>query len=123
MIRTHDSVVLTCDLPKIGLIAGDVGVVVQIYGDGAAYEVEFIRYDGRMMAVETLEAASVRSVGADDIPHVRELPAGSALTATATTGIRKGIYRFKSHDEMNRHTEEAQARALALNAREREGKA
>lgn len=42
--------------------------------------------------------------------------AGSALAAIATTGIRKGIYRFKSHAEMNRHTEEAQARAVALNA-------
>jgi len=41
---------------------------------------------------------------------------GAALAAIATTGIPKGIYRFKSHAEMNRHTEEAQARAVALNA-------
>lgn len=40
---------------------------------------------------------------------------GSALAAVATTGIRKGIYRFKSHAEMNRHSEEAQARAVAMN--------
>jgi hypothetical protein len=46
--------------------------------------------------------------------------AGSALAAIATTGVRKGIYRFKSHAEMNRHTEEAQARAVALNAAHRE---
>lgn len=44
---------------------------------------------------------------------------GSALAAIATTGIRKGIYRFKSHAEMNRHTEEAQVRAVALNASRR----
>lgn len=44
---------------------------------------------------------------------------GSALAAIATTGIPKGIYRFKSHAEMNRHTEEAQAYAVALNASRR----
>lgn len=37
--------------------------------------------------------------------------------ALATTGIRKGIYRFASHAEMNRHTDEALARAIALNLR------
>jgi hypothetical protein len=44
---------------------------------------------------------------------------GSALAAFPTTGIRKGIYRFKSHAEMNRHTEEALAHAVALNASRR----
>ncbi len=42
-----------------------------------------------------------------------------ALAAVATTGIRKGIYRFASHADMNRHTEEALACAIALNARRR----
>jgi hypothetical protein len=44
---------------------------------------------------------------------------GLALAAVATTGIRKGIYRFASHAEMNRHTEEAMAHAIALNVRRR----
>jgi hypothetical protein len=44
---------------------------------------------------------------------------GQALAAVATTGIRKGIYRFASHADMNRHTEEALARAIALNVRRR----
>ena len=44
---------------------------------------------------------------------------GQALMAVATTGIRKGIYRFASHAEMNRHTDEALARAIALNVRRR----
>ena len=42
---------------------------------------------------------------------------GAALAASATAGIAKGVYRFKSHEEMNRHTEEAQARAIAENLR------
>jgi hypothetical protein len=39
MIREHDSVVLTQALEGLGLIAGDVGVVVHVYPGGAAYEV------------------------------------------------------------------------------------
>jgi hypothetical protein len=41
--------------------------------------------------------------------------AGAALAAVSTTGIAKGIYRFKSHADMNRQTEEALARAVAAN--------
>jgi len=44
---------------------------------------------------------------------------GRALAAVATTGIRKGLYRFASHTEMNRLTEEALAQAIVLNARRR----
>jgi len=44
---------------------------------------------------------------------------GQALAAVATTGIRKGIYRFASHADMNRHTEEALAYAIGLNVRRR----
>ncbi len=47
---------------------------------------------------------------------------GRALAAVATTGIPKGIYRFASHAAMNRHTEEALARAIALNVRRRAGR-
>jgi hypothetical protein len=47
---------------------------------------------------------------------------GQALAAVATTGIRRGIYRFASHAEMNRHTEEALARAVARNVRRRAGR-
>jgi ATP-dependent exoDNAse (exonuclease V) alpha subunit len=57
MIREHDSVVLTRDLPSAGLVAGDVGVVVHVYGGGTAYEVEFVNFDGETIAVESLEAA------------------------------------------------------------------
>lgn len=45
--------------------------------------------------------------------------AGRGLAAVATTGIARGVYRFKDHEEMNRETEEALARAVALNARAR----
>ena len=44
---------------------------------------------------------------------------GQALAALATTGIVKGLYRFVTHDEMNRHSDEALARAIAANIRHR----
>ena len=75
MINEGDLVVLTKDLPTSGLMAGDVGVVMHIYNHGAAYEVEFVRFDGSTIAVETLENSAVRRTGKSDIPHVRELAA------------------------------------------------
>ncbi|MBK9607004.1 MAG: hypothetical protein IPO58_11555 [Betaproteobacteria bacterium] len=44
---------------------------------------------------------------------------GQALAALATTGIAKGIYRFATHAAMNRHSDEALARAIAANIRQR----
>jgi len=55
-----------------GLQAGDVGVVIHIHREGAAYEVEFMTLDGGTLAIETLEASQVREAGSRDIPHVRE---------------------------------------------------
>jgi len=54
MIEEHDRVVLTESVPEHDLQAGDVGTVVHVYADGAAYEVEFFRLDGRTVAVETV---------------------------------------------------------------------
>lgn len=45
---------------------------------------------------------------------------GQALAAVATTGILKGLYRFSSHEEMNRHSEPALSIAIAANLRWRE---
>jgi len=44
---------------------------------------------------------------------------GQELAALATTGVVKGIYRFATHEEMNRHSDEALARAIAANVRQR----
>lgn len=72
MITEHASVILTENIPSVGLEAGDVGVVVHIYRDGEAYEVEFMALDGRTLTVETLAAPQVREARSMDIPHVRE---------------------------------------------------
>jgi len=44
---------------------------------------------------------------------------GQALAALATAGVLKGIYRFATHAEMNRHSDDALARAIAANVRQR----
>lgn len=70
----------------------------------------------------------MRQVGSSRLPLPSALPSaaalraaavhqasGAALAAISTTGIAKGIYRFKSHADMNRQTDEALARAIAAN--------
>ena len=74
-IKEHDCVVLTKNLPEEQLEAGDVGTVVHIHKDGAAYEVEFVTLAGRTVAVATVQASDLRPVGKRDISHVRELQA------------------------------------------------
>lgn len=73
MIKEHDRAVLTADLPDDGFQAGDVGVVVHIYDDHQAYEVEFFALDGRTIDVVTVEAAQVRPVSSRDVLHARAL--------------------------------------------------
>jgi hypothetical protein len=75
VIREHDTVVLTRDLPARGLLRGDVGAVVHVYGDGAALEVEFVAGSGATVAVETLRAEDVRPLGREEILHARVLAA------------------------------------------------
>jgi hypothetical protein len=73
MINEHDRVVLTEDVPREGLKAGDVGTIVHIHTGGEAYEVEFICLDGQTVAVVTLKANQVRSIKTGEIAHAREL--------------------------------------------------
>ena len=59
-INELDVVALTCDLPESGLKTGDVGTVVLVHGEGVAFEVEFLGYDGHTVALTTLESTQVR---------------------------------------------------------------
>jgi hypothetical protein len=72
-IQELDPVALASDLPRHGLVAGDVGTAVFVHGDNEAFEVEFVGYDGHTVALLTLDAAQVRPLNTRDIPHVREL--------------------------------------------------
>ena len=74
-IKEHDCVVLTKNLPEENLEAGDVGTVVHIHKNSAAYEVEFVTLAGKTVAVATVQASAVRPVSKRDISHVREFQA------------------------------------------------
>ena len=73
MIQEHDCIVLTAKLPDEGLEAGDVGTVVHIHRDAAAYEVEFMTLTGKTVAVATVLPSQLRPVSKRDLTHVREL--------------------------------------------------
>ena len=75
LIAEHDVVVLTRDLPEHGLRSSDVGAVVGVYGEGKAYEVEFVTGSGRTLAVETLEPKDIRSLSDTEILHSRTVAA------------------------------------------------
>jgi hypothetical protein len=74
MIKEHKQAVLTVDLPAHNLKAGDVGVVVHIYQNHAAYELEILSADGHTLDVVTVEANQVRATNSRDVLHVRALP-------------------------------------------------
>ena len=73
MIKLLDVVALTKSQPEFGLQVGDTGTVVDILGDGAAYFVEFMSYDGTTVAVEIVEADAVRLIEGRDMPQVRAM--------------------------------------------------
>ena len=84
MIKEHDCVVLTKNLPEEKLEAGDMGTVVHIHDGGAGYEVEFMTLTGQTVAIVTLIANDVRPLGNKDLAHTREWENGMshpALTA------------------------------------------
>lgn len=71
MIKEHDRIVLTSDLPKEGLKAGDVGTVVHIHSKGEAFEVEFFTLDGNTAAIATVLRSQIRAVSNRDLTHAR----------------------------------------------------
>jgi hypothetical protein len=73
MIKEHDRVVLTSDLPGEKLAVGDVGTVVHVHRDGKAFEIEFVALDGETVAIVTLERGQVRPVEHREITHARRV--------------------------------------------------
>lgn len=77
MIDELERVALTRDLPESTLRAGDVGTVVHVYRERAAYEVEFVSFSGESLGVFTVDADGVRKLGEDDLPSSRSLSASA----------------------------------------------
>lgn len=57
MVKEHDVVALTEDVPADGLRKGDAGAVVHCYGAGDVYEVEFIDERGRTKRIASIPAS------------------------------------------------------------------
>lgn len=73
MIKEHDCVVLTKNLPEAGFEAGDIGTIVHVHNGGEGYEVEFMTLTGETVAIVTLLANQVRALTRRDLAHTREL--------------------------------------------------
>jgi hypothetical protein len=73
MLREFDPVVFTADLPQYGLVAGDVGTVVDIHPSGKAYEVEVYLTDGSTYDVVTVQEGQIRPASKHEVPHVRAM--------------------------------------------------
>ena len=58
-IKLLDVVALTTDLPQYQLWRGQVGTIVEILANGAAYEVEFSTRDGRTFESVGLRPAQI----------------------------------------------------------------
>lgn len=61
-IKDLDVVALLRDLPDEGLLAGETGTVVLTHGQGAAFEVEFIRgpHDSVVATVDRADLLKLR---------------------------------------------------------------
>ena len=69
-------VILTADIPKHDLCAGDVGTVVDCHvvaGKEDGYSVEFFDMSGQTVAVVTLRGSDLRQPTSTDRPSVRAL--------------------------------------------------
>lgn len=73
MIKEFDSIILTCDLPTIGLRAGDLGTIVMVHEHGKGFEVEFCALDGETIAVATVSREQVRPIAEGEIANARRV--------------------------------------------------
>jgi hypothetical protein len=68
-----ERVILTVDLPEHKLKAGDIGMILHIYGDHKGYEVEFVTLKGGLLALASLYPTQIRPLMEDEIATSRRL--------------------------------------------------
>jgi hypothetical protein len=71
MIQEFEQAVLLIDLPPEGLVAGDVGIVVDITTNGQSATLEFFNFSGETVAVVLVGVDQVRPVSANEVMHAR----------------------------------------------------
>ena len=72
MIKEHDRVALTEDLPEYGLKRGDIATVVMVHTI-PGYELEFVTLDGDTLEVISAYPHQVRPLGKREIAQARSL--------------------------------------------------
>jgi hypothetical protein len=72
MIKEHDRIALTEDLPEFGLKRGDIATVVMVHAI-PGYELEFVTLDGDTLAVISVYPHQVRPLGKREIAQARNL--------------------------------------------------
>ncbi len=77
MIEEFEEAVLVKDLPEKGLVAGDVGTVVDVHraddGSVGGYTLEFFSLSGDTLAVAAVTADAVRPVDPGEVTHARAM--------------------------------------------------
>lgn len=89
MIKEHDRIVLTEDIPEYGLQKNERGTVVFVYKQGQGYEVEFFTSEGRTKAVATLLASQVRPISQVTSPV--QQPTSSTPSSFSTQSLPPNI--------------------------------
>ena len=73
MIKEFERAALSMDLPEFGLMAGDVGTVVDITPNAKQVTLEFFNFSGDTVAVVPVPADLVRPIAANEVMHTRTL--------------------------------------------------
>jgi hypothetical protein len=74
-ISLLETVIITVNIPDRGVLAGDLGTIVEVYTNpNLAFEVEFINPDGSTRALLTLAPSQVRHLMPADVLTTRQLP-------------------------------------------------
>ncbi len=78
MFKEHDQIVHTADVrgdEGEELKPGDVGTIIHVHRDKAAFVVEFMSLDGATVAIATVLASHARPVDGADLTHARTIAA------------------------------------------------
>lgn len=79
MFDELETVVLKSDIKRYHLKKGDMGAIVYVYKDSNAAEVEFVKADGKTVALLTLTSDDIRKTARNEILHARELTASYSI--------------------------------------------
>ncbi len=85
MFEELESVVLAHNIDDYNLKKGDIGVIVFVYNNGAAYEVEFMNSTGGTVGVITLTPADLRPKVYKEVLNASWISGNLNYTAFGTT--------------------------------------